>query len=468
MSPSYRKPPGTPWTQASEPDTPQPPDAAGPCPLFDDVYRATFPRVWRLLRRLGVPPRHRPDVAQEAFDRVSRRLSTYDPTVDLDAWVFKHANHAATRHRRLHYNHRELLVDADEQELLANLQGSRPFDGQSQDPELLLADRQLCCLVDQLLQTIQDARVRTVLVLHDFEGMSVADIMRALAIPEATARGRLTRGRKTFLAAVNALDPLEREALGPRRFGVIPIFPVDLVRLLQAEHHVDEGMAAMQDEIRGRLRKSPQRMGDARQATGAAGRPAMGRIAISTGRLVSVGLVMLVVGGVAGVGLHEKLSRPPQEGVTAATIASRDVVSADVSATISATATTPPSASIPGAMAESRGGAAPRRSPPPIAPASSLAGAIPGAGDADKQGAGNPDDDEEEDVLIDRARAHLEHVTPQPHLAIESLRLHARKYPNSPRSGDRESVLRSALALAGSARGAAAAVTTNPTPRERP
>jgi hypothetical protein len=55
---------------------------------------------------------------------------------------------------------------------------------------------------------------------------------------------------------------------------------------------------------------------------------------------------------------------------------------------------------------------------------------------------------DEEDILLNRARAHLTRSTPRPDLAITSLRLHAQKYPDSPRAQDRELVLRSALALA--------------------
>ena len=450
MSSRNRRFPSVSAEQAGEPGSSQP-LGTGPRPAFEDVYRSTFRRVWGLLRRLGIPARHQPDVTQETFFRVARRLDTYDPSVDLLAWVFKLANHAATHHRRLARNQRELLVN--EEEGLADSRWDRLPTGEGQDPERHVAEQDHSRLVARLVQTIEDRRARLVFVMHDLEQTTIADIARALDIPESTAQDRLVKGRKGFRAAVNSLDPQEREALGIRRSRVIPLFPLDRARLAEAEQTLDERLAEIQAQIWDRLQARGRGAGDERRPPGGAGQRAMGRAPVAAGQALVAGLLVFLAGAVVGTGLLADLPRAAPGGDSPAVIASPDVVSAD--------ATTPPADSTAGAAA-SPAGAAPRRSNPTAPTPSSPAAAIPRAG-------GHLGHEDDEDILLNRARVHLARNTPRPDLAITSLRLHAQKAPNSPRAPDRESLLRGALALTAQAKygaAGAAGATTNPTPGE--
>ena len=447
MKPSDRGPPGVPQGQAGEPGDPQALDVAGPPPTFKDAYKTTFPRVWRLLRRLGIPEPDQADLAQEVFLRVSQELNTRDPTVDLVAWIFKIASHTATRHRKLARSHRELL--ANEAENLAGYRGdTRLIEG--------VARWEHCRLVDHLVQTIADAGARLVFVMHDLEQMTMADITRALGIPRRTARDRLAKGRKCFRAAVNALHPADRDVLGVRRSRILPFIPLDLARLAEAERTLDESIAAIQTQIWRRLQKRIRAGTEGERVPHVAVRRALGRIPSSAAQAFGAALVVFVAGAVVGSGLFAHRPLFASESEAPARIGPDVVFRRATTTTPAAGTTVTPAGSTPGAMTASWTETIPRSAAPQAAAASSKAAGIPRAGR-------NLGDDDE--MLIDRARANLDRRTPRPDLAITSLRLHAQKYPNSPRSQDREALLGRALALAAQANPqAAAGVTTNPAP----
>jgi RNA polymerase sigma-70 factor, ECF subfamily len=411
-------------------------------PSFEDVYRGTFPLVWRLLRRLGIPEPDQPDVAQETFLRAAEELNTRDTSVDLVAWICQITNHAATRHRRLSRNYRELL--ANEENLAGCVGDTCLAEG--------IARRERWRLVDHLVQSIEDGRERLVVVMHDLEEMTIADITRALGIPRRTARDHLEMGRERFRAAVNALHPDDREVLGVRRSGVFPFFVLDLARIAEAERPFDERAAEVQERIWGLLQ---ERMlpgtGGGRAPRGAV-RRALGRLPYSAAQALGAVLVVVLVGAVVGLFARPRL--PALESEAPVRITPDDVVSTGPTTTPPADgtgATTTPAGSTSSAMVASWSGAAPRSSAVKAGRGLNTAASITSAG---------RDLSREDKTLINRARAHLGHRAPRPDLALVNLRLHAQRYPNSTRARDREALL--ALVLAAQSNQAAAAGATTP------
>ena len=441
VRPSDRRPPAVPRGRAGGRGGP-PGNVTGPRPSFEDVYRATFPLVWRLLRRLGVPEPDQPDIAQEAFLRAFQELNTRDTSVDLVGWICQVTNHAATRHRRLSRNYRELL--ANKAEDLADRAGdTRLIEG--------VARRERWRLVDHLVQSIEDGRERLVFVMHDLEQRTIADITRALGIPRRTARDRLEMGRERFRAAVNALHPADREVLGVRRFGIFPFFVLDLARLAEAERHLAERTAEVQERIWRLLQERMRPIANGGRAPRGAVRRALGRIPHSASHALGAGLIVFLVGAVVGLFAHPRLPAPESEAPVRITPDDVGVTGPTTTPAADDGATMTPAGSTSSAMVASWTGAAARSSTLDVAPASRRATDIPGAG-LDLRG--------EDKTLLDRARAHLGRRTPRPDLALENLRRHAQEYPNSPRAQDREALL--ALALAAQTNQAAAGA-TNPT-----
>ena len=166
----------------SEPDRPL---AAGPghqLDTFDAIYEHDLDYVWRTLGRFGVLPADLEDAAHEVFVILHRRLAELDPERPVRPWLFGVARRVASDMRA---KRREVPIS---NEAVVH-----------HDPKLAERD-----LVWRALDALDDDR-RTIVILHDLEGHTGAEIAEMLEIPVNTVHSRLRLGRQDFIATVSKL-----------------------------------------------------------------------------------------------------------------------------------------------------------------------------------------------------------------------------------------------------------------------
>jgi RNA polymerase sigma-70 factor (ECF subfamily) len=152
---------------------------------FQDCYRREISYVVHTLRRLGVRSAELEDVAQDVFVAVYRHFGDRDPARPLRPWLFGFCFRIASDHRKLARHRHETSERADEPADSARL------------PDELVADerlrRQLLAALDAM-----DFDKRSLVVMHDVEGISVPEIAALLAVPLNTAYSRLRLARAEF------------------------------------------------------------------------------------------------------------------------------------------------------------------------------------------------------------------------------------------------------------------------------
>lgn len=161
--------------------------------LLDRLYSEHFSRVWRILRRLGVPDAQLDDASQDVFMVVHRRLSEFDIRRNPRALLAAITLRVARNHRRT------LLRKRDSEELSPALVDLAP------DPSQRAAASEAVRQVQTILDSMEEQR-RTVLVLADLEEMSGPEIAEALAVKLNTVYSRLRVARSEFNAAALALQ----------------------------------------------------------------------------------------------------------------------------------------------------------------------------------------------------------------------------------------------------------------------
>ena len=149
---------------------------------FDEVYERELDYVWRTLRRLGVPEADLPDSAHEVFLVLYRRWNDVERKDELRPWLFGVARRVAAA---LRAKRREQPSEVDV--------------AASEDP--LAAKRGLLL---RALETLDDDR-RVVVVLHDLEGHTGAEIAAMLDVSVNTVHSRLRLARAELVAAVTRL-----------------------------------------------------------------------------------------------------------------------------------------------------------------------------------------------------------------------------------------------------------------------
>jgi RNA polymerase sigma-70 factor (ECF subfamily) len=150
---------------------------------FDALYDREYDYVWRTLGRLGVGSSDLPDAVHDVFVVVFRRWEDFDPGRPVRPWLFGVARKVAAGRRR---KAREVAGDV--------------VDARA-TPDDRFAERDLLW---RALSELTDERLEVV-VLHDLEGHTGADIAARLAIPVNTVHSRLRLARADLVAAIARL-----------------------------------------------------------------------------------------------------------------------------------------------------------------------------------------------------------------------------------------------------------------------
>ncbi|AGP39460.1 RNA polymerase sigma factor [Sorangium cellulosum] len=153
----------------------------------------------RLARRFGVPARHADDIAQEALLRgleADQRVelggarAPYGATIVLN----QARNHVRNARRR-----GEVLTAFDDHELQA----------ECPTPEEMLRRQQREALIRDLINQV-DPKYRNVLIKHDIEEMSLAEIASELGLNPKTVRTQYRRARQDLKAAMERCKARQR------------------------------------------------------------------------------------------------------------------------------------------------------------------------------------------------------------------------------------------------------------------
>lgn len=148
---------------------------------FDAVYDREFDYVWRTMGRLGVPRDELDDATHDVFLVLYRRWSDLDRSAPIRPWLFGVARRVAAG---LRAKRREIPSEVEVR---------------TDDPNATKRD-----LVWKSLATLDDDR-RVVVILHDLEGHTGAQIAEMLGIPVNTVHSRLRLARADLVAAVRRL-----------------------------------------------------------------------------------------------------------------------------------------------------------------------------------------------------------------------------------------------------------------------
>lgn len=155
---------------------------------FSRVYQEEFDYVWHSLRRLGVVQRHLPDVTQDVFLFVHRRLASFDETRPVKPWPFGIAFRVASDTRALARTRHEYVGE--------------PVEARDPRPtaDAQLADAEAKEIVQRALDSLE-LNHRAILIMHDIDELPMSEISVSLDVPVKTLYSRLSVAREKFTSA---------------------------------------------------------------------------------------------------------------------------------------------------------------------------------------------------------------------------------------------------------------------------
>ncbi|HET7544144.1 MAG TPA: RNA polymerase sigma factor [Polyangiaceae bacterium] len=162
-----------------------------PRPSLRQIFDEHARYVWRTLRHLGISEADTPDLCQEVFVTVHRKLSSFEGRSSLRTWLYGICIRIASEHRRRPHVRREIPLSEPPRE-----SSSEP----SAAPESSLEQRRA---VERLLSVLDEDK-RQIVVLYEIEGFSMKEVAEIVECPLQTAYSRLHAARALMLSAFNA------------------------------------------------------------------------------------------------------------------------------------------------------------------------------------------------------------------------------------------------------------------------
>ncbi len=161
----------------------------------DSLVAAYGDRAFRLATRITGHAEDAEEVVQDAFWTVIRKIDTFRADAALGSWIYRiTANAALERRRRVTRRRHEISLDEILPAFHEDGRYADPIVDWSTELDDPAVQSELRSALTLALQELPD-NYRAVTILHDVEGLSMADVADCLAIPVATAKSRAHRAR---------------------------------------------------------------------------------------------------------------------------------------------------------------------------------------------------------------------------------------------------------------------------------
>ena len=174
-------------------------------PAVDEIeqYRTS---VTRYIRHLVRDAGEAEDIAQETLLRAHRLRSTLRDPAALESWLYQIATHVSIDILRQRARDVQRQVGTPIEEL--------PIADQARpSPLTIIQQTEMSECVQRYVANLSDA-YKSVLLLHDSDGLTSEEIAHLLRVPLTTVKMRLHRARRKVQAALNNACAFGRDERG--------------------------------------------------------------------------------------------------------------------------------------------------------------------------------------------------------------------------------------------------------------
>ncbi len=173
---------------------------AGHVPDFADVFDEFESPIYNYLLRMTQNHAEAEDLTQETFIRVHRSVPTFRGDASLSTWIYRIATNVSLDHfRRAATQQAKAAVSLEE----TQSEGEWVIDETASSPEQVATQSDMSDCVQSFIWRLPPS-YRTVLVLHDLQGLKNREIAEVLDCSLDTVKIRLHRARKKLRASLNA------------------------------------------------------------------------------------------------------------------------------------------------------------------------------------------------------------------------------------------------------------------------
>lgn len=168
---------------------------------FEMLVEQYTPVVYRTAIRM-TGARHAEDVTQEVFLQLYKSIPAFRRQSSFSTWLYRLVFNVCSNHRR--------RTIREEQKTQVFSEPDSVCAPAQDDPEKSVMDK---CVKQELMKAVENLpeKLKTVIILRDFEGLSYEDMARVLGCPVGTVRSRLHHATQELAQKLEAFVKGEKE-----------------------------------------------------------------------------------------------------------------------------------------------------------------------------------------------------------------------------------------------------------------
>lgn len=164
---------------------------------FNEIVARYKNKVHNYVCRMVGPSADAEDLTQETFVRAYMNIKSFQSRASLNTWLYRIATNIcidfSRKNNRTKAFTTSLHRDDDEEDGSVELE----IPDSRFDPQNLLLNKELGVKLDQALKTLPE-KLRTVVLLHDIEGLAYEEIANIVECPLGTVKSRLFNARSAL------------------------------------------------------------------------------------------------------------------------------------------------------------------------------------------------------------------------------------------------------------------------------
>jgi RNA polymerase sigma-70 factor, ECF subfamily len=156
---------------------------------FEELVLKYQDRIYALCRNMLGNAQDAQDVAQDTFIKAYQKLKDFRPEASLYTWLYRIAVNTCLDYKKRPFWESLSRKSGEDEEYILE-----PFSNEP-SPEKLYESKQLGLVLHKSLRKLP-VKLRTVIILKEFEGLSYEGIAEVLEVSIGTVKSRISRARE--------------------------------------------------------------------------------------------------------------------------------------------------------------------------------------------------------------------------------------------------------------------------------
>jgi RNA polymerase sigma-70 factor (ECF subfamily) len=161
---------------------------------FNEIVARYKNRVHNYVSRMVGPGSDAEDLTQETFVRAYLNIRSFQSRATLNTWLFRIATNICIDFRRKTARPRAMTVSLQRDDFDEEIETERDIPDEKYNPQIAFLNKELGVQLDDALRALPD-KLRTVVLLHDIEGLAYEEIAAIADCPLGTVKSRLFNAR---------------------------------------------------------------------------------------------------------------------------------------------------------------------------------------------------------------------------------------------------------------------------------